>query len=171
MGFLKQKKGDIVSDPIVVFIVILFMGITAFVGLKMLNGYSNTIISSEPANSTFTNVTSTVQSGAGSGINDGILLAIGLLFVVGLVLASQISVDPRWIWLGIVFGLVVMWGLWQARDTFSNSVSSTSFAQERAQAPQAYNALSGIGYLVILFFILLFAVVYSRISGSSGGVG
>lgn len=164
-----KKKGDIVSDPIIVFVILVLMGITIFVGLKMLNGYSNTIISTEPANSSFTNITNTVQSGAGSGINNGILLAIGLLFVVGLVLASNINVDPKWIWLGIIFSLAVMWGLWQARDTFSNAIPADSFAQEQAQAPQAYNALSGIGYLVLLFFVLLFGVVYSRVSG--GGVG
>lgn len=168
MGILKTKKGDVVTDPIVVFIVLIIASVSLFVGLKMVNGYSNNIAINEPTNSTFANITSTVQSGAGDGVNDGILFAVGLIFVMGLVLASQINVDPRWIWLGLVFALVVMWGLWQMRDTFTNAIPSTEFAQERAQAPQAYNAMSGIGYLILLFFVLLFIVVYSR--NNSGGV-
>lgn len=169
MGILNTKKGDVITDPIVIFIILIIAGISLFVGLKMLNGYSNNVLALDNnTSSTYSNITSTIQAGAGTGINDGILFGIGLLFIFGLIIASSLNVDPRWLWIGLIFGLVVMWGLWQMRDTFSNAVPTAEFSQERSQAPQAYSALGNIGYLVILFFVLLFIVVYGRIS--SGGV-
>lgn len=162
MALSRKGQVDILTTGLVLFVIAL----VCLLGFKVVNtistSYSAMDNTTAPAStkSTITNYSSSL----GSGFDQGIVIAMGFIFVLTLIFASQINTNPGFFWIFLFILILVLATTAILAQVFEQGTNTADFATERAAMPMVTWVGTNIFGISAAMAVLLLVVIFAKIN-------
>jgi hypothetical protein len=159
-----KKKGqvDILTTAIVLFVI----AILCLIGFKVINTMAvnynamDNVSAPQSTKGAITNYASSI----GSGFDQGIVIALGFIFVLTLVFASQINTNPGFFWIFLFILIIVLAVTSILSQVFEQGTNTVGFAAERAAMPMVTWVGTNVFMIAAAMAVLLMVVIFAKIN-------
>lgn len=161
----RNRKGQV--DVLTVAIIIFVIGILAMLSFKFLGGINTAYQADVGLSNSTKNVVGTYTANYATAMDQGILIAVGICFMLTLILAYRIDTNPGYFFITlfillILLGITAIFG-----QVFDQGTNTNDFATERAAMPGLVFVASNIFGISLAMFVLISIVIYAKVTGNS----
>lgn len=157
----RSGQVDILTTAIVLFVIAL-LGLLAF---QFTNGFSTALagVDNESTSSLSKTQLSTYNSNLYRGLDQGIVIALGLVFVLTLVFAARINTNPGFFFI-FFFLMVIILATVSFLPQLFEGTNTVDFAQARAALPMSTFIASNLFQIAGGMAVLVLLVLFSKIN-------
>lgn len=152
---------DILTTAIVIF-VIAFLGLLTFL---FTDGFSSALsgVSNSSTSSLSKEQLDVYNSNLYGGLDQGIVIALGLVFILTLVFAGRINTNPGFFFI-FFFLLVIILATVSFLPQLFDGTNTVAFAEARASLPMSTFIASNLFQISVAMGVLVLLVLFSKIN-------
>ena len=157
------SKGQV--DILTMVIVLFVIAFISIMGLKVLNTFNDTYqdINNSSASSQSKTALSSYTSNYASGLDQGITIALGFVFVLTLVFAGMINTNPAYFWIFLFILIIVLGVAAILPQVFDNATNNSDFSVERNQMPLTTWIATNLFQLAVAMAVFIMVVLFAKI--------
>ena len=161
---MRRGQVDILTMAIVIFVIAL-IGLLTFL---FTNGFSSALQNVDNTSTSSLSKTqlSTYNTNLYSGLDQGLVIALGLIFVLTLVFAARINTNPGFFFI-FFFLLVIVLATVSFLPQLFDATNTVQFAAARAALPMSTFVASNLFQIAGAMGVLVLLVLFAKIN--SGG--
>jgi hypothetical protein len=162
-----NRRGQSETDLVVVIIVLFIIALLAVVSVKLMGGINTGLqAQSGVIGASAATASSNANSGLASGFDQGMVIALGLLYIGLFISSRNIAVEPMWFFLNIFLLLIALTLAAIFGNAFDKATNNAQFVTERAAMP----AMTFVAGHLLEFSIGALAIILIGLFAKPGGV-
>jgi len=159
---LKSKKGDVIMDVVFIIIIVVILGLSAFLIFPTLTELKDDIVTNPSATVEVQDTANTFMDRYPVVMDNMIGISIGLLAVFVMISAWFIDSNPIFFVVSLILTIVLLVATFFISNALFDVTSVDDFASSVTNFPITYWVFNHLAHIVLGMFVLVGVVTYAK---------